>query len=390
MSTTVTFEQAINSLQSMFPDYEKGVLAALLQGNNCHVENTIETILRMEGVGGEVPISQAPSSSSYTPPPSASTSSPSSSSSSSTSSSNRQPAMTADFFDGEYVGAAGAGGGEPTGAVGSAYGATRHQQQQQQQQQAPKGRGITTRLPEDFLRPPGWQESNMTLGDEQLALMLQNEMFAREVQQALGTNFLDGRLQMQRGGGGVPGRDSRAVFTSGRSGSMRQQQGQGQGQQQQQQQQQEGIPDMGILKGLSSMSSAARSSLNQLALRFSSFSSASQQQQQQQQQQAGSVGTGEGRASIGGSGSSSSSVPEDARSLIRGGGDDDDDEEGGEVISFGGSGSTQMSELNSSSSTSRTGGVGGRSEPRHRLEQDFSSSSSTSPMTGGFVGKKDR
>ena len=47
-------------------------------------------------------------------------------------------------------------------------------------------RGLIIVLPTDFLRPPGWKPpSQQELADEQLAMMLQNAMFQREIQQVL-------------------------------------------------------------------------------------------------------------------------------------------------------------------------------------------------------------
>ena len=52
-------------------------------------------------------------------------------------------------------------------------------------------RGTKVTLPEDFLRAPGWRENNPTLGDEQLAIMLQNEIFQRQVAASMGNGFLE-------------------------------------------------------------------------------------------------------------------------------------------------------------------------------------------------------
>jgi hypothetical protein len=70
----------------------------------------------------------------------------------------------------------------------------RQQQQQQQQQAAPpqsRGRGKAVSLPSTFLRPPGWvepaggrNENELGAGemtDEQLAILLQDEMFLQEL-----------------------------------------------------------------------------------------------------------------------------------------------------------------------------------------------------------------
>ena len=55
-------------------------------------------------------------------------------------------------------------------------------------------RGRKCVLPETFLRPPGWSKRQLTLGDEQLAMMLQNELFRKEVFATMGSEFgLPGR-----------------------------------------------------------------------------------------------------------------------------------------------------------------------------------------------------
>ena len=101
----------------------------------------------------------------------------------------------------------------------------------------PSNRGRKHVLPDDFLRPPGWSKNQLTLGDEQLALMLQNELFRREVQAAMGQDvFTRGRGSGRRGTG--QGRTVTAAYTDGTNGGP--QTGAGSG-------------DLGIMKALSEM-----------------------------------------------------------------------------------------------------------------------------------------
>lgn len=46
---SISFEEAVATLTSMFPDWDEETLAALLTSNNYHVEQTIETVLSMCG-----------------------------------------------------------------------------------------------------------------------------------------------------------------------------------------------------------------------------------------------------------------------------------------------------------------------------------------------------
>lgn len=46
---SLSYEEAIGSLKSMFPEWDDETLGTLLMANNYHVERTIETILSMSG-----------------------------------------------------------------------------------------------------------------------------------------------------------------------------------------------------------------------------------------------------------------------------------------------------------------------------------------------------
>lgn len=227
MSHSITIDEAISSLQGMFPSYDAETLKLLLSANSMNVERTVETIFQMES-GGDVTAAA--------PPPR--TQQP-------TVHSQRQQSRPDPYShlmapspfgndDRAYDPSQGRAAGTSSGShPGSAMTPSRPM--------GPPGRRRVD-LPEDFLRPPGWRESNVTLADEQLAMMLQNEMFQREAQAVLGANY------PTRGHGGSTGSTGASAAQNGPHA--------------------EGIPDMGILKGLSSMGEQARRSLNNMALRF--------------------------------------------------------------------------------------------------------------------------
>ena len=145
-------------------------------------------------------------------------------------------------------------------SVPNDYSSQRPRQQQQNYRTAPARdsrnyRGTLCDLPNDFLRPPStYRSNNMNMNDEELALMLQNELFQREAFAALGSD--------------MRGIQPTGQYRSGRENMY------GSRMQNSQSQQPEGIPDMGILKGLSTMSAAAKAKLAELAERFQNSSSA--------------------------------------------------------------------------------------------------------------------
>jgi hypothetical protein len=48
----VTFDEAMSSLTSMFPNWDKDTLEAIMVSNDYHLERTVEAVLSMEGGGG--------------------------------------------------------------------------------------------------------------------------------------------------------------------------------------------------------------------------------------------------------------------------------------------------------------------------------------------------
>lgn len=117
---------------------------------------------------------------------------------------------------------------------------------------AKRRRGVQCDLPDDFLRPPGWQ-STAIIADEELALMLQNELFQREARAMLGDDFDFASLNRRSvprtataGGGAAAQANSSNANANANS------------------------ADLGIMKALSSMGSATKRSLSLMAQRFSS------------------------------------------------------------------------------------------------------------------------
>ena len=115
----------------------------------------------------------------------------------------------------------------------------------------PQYRGKKIVLPSNFLELPASAKQQNVLMDEELATYLQDEMFRREVGRVLGDRSLP------------PGQSVN---------SNRNSQSQSQAQAQRRPSQQKS-DDLGILKSLSSMGSAAKRNLSNLALRFKKDSS---------------------------------------------------------------------------------------------------------------------
>lgn len=49
---SITFESAVATLKSMFPEWDEETLSTILMSNNYHVEQTIETVLSMGDTSG--------------------------------------------------------------------------------------------------------------------------------------------------------------------------------------------------------------------------------------------------------------------------------------------------------------------------------------------------
>lgn len=225
---SISFDNAIATLKNMFPEWDEDTLSTLLVANNYHVERTIETILSMSGdpnvsspndppasppasspAGGAAPSPPRPSPQPQSPPKTRPA---------------PQPLST-----------------QPFAAPSSAK----------------RRRGVQCDLPDDFLRPPGWQSTTI-IADEELALMLQNELFQREARAMLGDDFdfasmnrrSVSRSAAEGGGGGAAAAAAQANSNNANANGN--------------------SADLGIMKALSSMGSATKRSLSLMAQRFSS------------------------------------------------------------------------------------------------------------------------
>jgi len=213
---SISFENAVETLKSMFPEWDEETLTTLLMSNQYHVERTIETILSM---CGDTDVS-APASVAPAPTPS-------------------------------YVAQ---GNAIQSPQLRAAYPASSGSQPASAPPPAdPRYRGVKSTLPDDFLRPPGFQ--TRIYADEELALMLQNELFLREARQVLGPEYDFSAQQQGRyprnNQPNDPNRsrtNSRPVSGDGADPTAN--------------------PDLGIMKTLSSMGTAAKSRLAALATRF--------------------------------------------------------------------------------------------------------------------------
>lgn len=314
---SITFEAAVDTLQSMFPSYDKETLSMLLQSNSNNVERTIESVLVMEGTlesVGSDNLPPYPREPQHAAPAAAAAGASDSSSAGKPESDFAAPQRPhwQEMPPTRYDGSSSSGSGHSNGkGNGSSRGGAKRR----------------VELPEDFLRPPGWRLKNVTLGDEQLALMLQNEMFQREARDMLGVTFQRGGPggvgpagagAVRPGTTGMPPRS--ATATPGAAGS-------------------EGIPDLGIIKGLSTLSDQARKSLNGLALRFQARNQGQGQghgqgQQGQTHTQGGQYNHGsqvQGQEQHSSQGAGPSNRPLETRNLLSHGHGDDDDFE---IISF--------------------------------------------------------
>lgn len=204
---SITFESAMEQLKSMFPTWDEETMKEILTSNDYHVERTIEQLLAMSGEIDSSELQQ------------------------------QQPQTERR-------------GSNPASAPGSRRGSGNSNERPRAApapRMAPSGeryRGIKVDLPEPFLRPPGWKAGGTIIADEELAMMLMDEDFQRQAREILGEDFMRELEQDRRRGA-------------------------------RQQTPQRGAPpqqrrDSGIMTSLATLGSNTRSSLAQLAQRFSS------------------------------------------------------------------------------------------------------------------------
>lgn len=268
----MAYDDAVSTLQAMFPEWDKETLETVLTSNNYHVERTIESIFIMQGDA------VSPSGGNNAPSPS-------------------QPTQDLLFVEEDVP----VRPSKPSRQVNK-----------KRRNSTPGYRGLKCDLPDSFLRPPYWEGSRHIIADEELALMLQNEMFQREVRRMMGddflrgdpnTEFIDPRYQSGQGRGQV--NRSNSVGGPSRGGTINRVTPHGGGNNNNA----NDSADLGIMKALSSMGGAAKKNLSMLAERF---------------------------AASGGSGSANTGTAKEFKPLVDSGGNsnNDDEEDGDEVISF--------------------------------------------------------
>lgn len=215
----MSYEEALATLCSMFQSWDRDTIIAIFESNGYHVERTIETILSMEQTEG----------SQETQP-----------------NANSQPVESLlDFAEIDL---------QPTRREERARGSNTIPKPQIGQ------RGMPCVLPDDFLRLPS--QSAQCLQDEQLALLLQNELFQREIEQALGSEYLNNLYPPSY----QPTRQRQQPhLAQGSPANIHQPH---------HHPPQESIPDLGILKALQDVGEGMRSQLNQLAIQFNATAAA--------------------------------------------------------------------------------------------------------------------
>lgn len=175
--------EEVSQLEQIFPTWDKPSLLALLQANGMNLDRTVEAIFIIESAkenGDDILIDEQPSPPNNAPLPG----------------NNNNARSYADSAQPEII-------------------------------EQEFYRGLRIKLPDDFLRPPSYQQRNLEDRDAQLALMLQNEMFSEQLAQPFDAARYNGH----------PGRAPRPRGNSNPE--------------------DEGIPDLGIMKTLTSMGKLA-------------------------------------------------------------------------------------------------------------------------------------
>ena len=265
----VSFEDAVDTLLAMFPSWDKSALSELLLSNQNHMERTVEAVLMMEDPSSVSTVNTSSASSNM----------------------NTNPSVPTDSFNSSFPPI-------PPSSDSRNYPSNTTSNNTQY-------RGIRCTLPGDFLRPPSQYPMNDNImADEQLALMLQNELFQREVRDALGDEFMYNYIRPQPNRPVGSNSGIQANNTNSNQGGNN------------------SVPDLGILKGLSSVGETAKRTLSQLATKFKSSNSGSGN--------SGNSGEQYGVTNAMHRGGSREKEQE-MRSLVN---STDDDEDGAEVISF--------------------------------------------------------
>lgn len=261
--TSILYEDAVNMIHSMFQHWDKDSIVTIFATSGYHIERTIETILAMD-CGGDVNITQTV---------------PNTSASNNADRSVPYPSSTDDYeasiteLQQQLL--------KQSQAQVQVQAQARHHPNQTSSTSS-KRRGTPQQLPVGFLQLSSWKGSsnhyqdgdtssellvnNLTIGDAELALMLQDELFRAEVMESFGHDFTGGtgtsaaseRYPRSRQGprAAQPQAGARGPAAAPASSSTSQ------------------IPDLGILKALQGMGGSMKERLNQLAQSFSSRQSA--------------------------------------------------------------------------------------------------------------------
>lgn len=223
---SITYEEALSTLNSMFSaPWTEDDLDTVLRHFEGHMENTVDAVLS-HGDGKPQDLLDKLSDSKVGPD---------------------QIEQDAELAKKIALEQRGSGGTDAAGGAGAPRTIT------SPQTTAKKGRGLSTQLPDDFLRIPG-QETNAMEDDGALARMLQDKLFSEELRN--NPEFAHLARGSLRGAGGGP-------VVSGAAASNRDYPGMGRGQNQQHQ-------GPNLIDALSGMGENAKKRLQDLASRFKS------------------------------------------------------------------------------------------------------------------------
>ena len=190
---SIPFETMIDNLQDMFSDWDRDSLAAILEANHCHIERTIEACLSMSADSGPTPSSTSSNGTTTNNNNTENLLDLGDDTTNITNTTSNHQENTIAPMNPSYRGVA------ATTVSSSTSDATSSSTSNNS-----KGkRGSACQLPDAFLRPPGHRSAargtsdpNM-LPDAELARLLQNELFQRELREHYGDQY-------SNYGGGMP------------------------------------------------------------------------------------------------------------------------------------------------------------------------------------------
>lgn len=205
----LSYDDAIATLASMFGDWDRETLGLILQSNNYQLESSIEFILASGALGA----SSIGSAAAIHPDENISTRQ-----------AELNPRSELELIDPSFPGAS-----------------TR--------------RGVLCELPDDFLRLPNSNSSKRIVTDEEIALMMQNEIYLRAMTEVQ-------RDRVARTASGAPDAASSRRRTASKDAAL---------------------PDMGILKGLQGVGDTVKKRFDSLTQRITAVTSGSTSDSKRQQ-----------------------------------------------------------------------------------------------------------